>query len=113
MGDHFPFVQKASESNIAGSASSVCQFFEGLGQVPLIDLCRLVHIIVFDIKAGNVLLDQDGVTAKITGVGLSKMLAGSNTATLLVCADPLSCLRLMPQSFPRPIIINLLPYPTI
>lgn len=43
------------------------------------------NIIVFDIKAGNVLLDQDGVTAKITDVGLSKMLAGSNTATLLVC----------------------------
>ena len=43
------------------------------------------NIIVFDVKAGNVLLDQDGVTAKITDVGLSKMLAGSNTATLLVC----------------------------
>ena len=39
---------------------------------------------MFDIKAGNVLLDTDRVTAKITDVGLSKMLAGSNTATLLV-----------------------------
>ena len=39
---------------------------------------------MFDIKAGNVLLDADKVTAKITDVGLSKMLAGSNTATLLV-----------------------------
>ena len=46
-----------------------------------------VQIIVFDIKAGNVLLDQDGITAKITDVGLSKMLAGSNIATLLVSAD--------------------------
>ncbi len=46
------------------------------------------NIIVFDIKAGNVLLDQDGVTAKITDVGLSKMLAGSNTATLLVRYPP-------------------------
>ena len=46
-------------------------------------LC-FAQIIVFDIKAGNVLLDQDRVTAKITDVGLSKMLAGSNTATLLV-----------------------------
>ena len=44
------------------------------------------QIIVFDIKAGNVLLDTDMVTAKITDVGLSKMLAGSNTATLLVSA---------------------------
>ena len=43
-----------------------------------------MQIIVFDIKAGNVLLDADRVTAKITDVGLSKMLAGSNTATLLV-----------------------------
>ena len=42
------------------------------------------QIIVFDIKAGNVLLDQDGVTAKLADVGLSKILAGSNTATLLV-----------------------------
>lgn len=48
---------------------------------------RPVQVIVFDIKAGNVLLDQDGVTAKITDVGLSKMLAGSNTATLLVRAE--------------------------
>ena len=46
-------------------------------------LC-LVQVIVFDIKAGNVMMDQDGVTAKITDVGLSKVLAGSNTATLLV-----------------------------
>ena len=45
--------------------------------------CRL-QVIVFDIKAGNVMMDQDGVTAKITDVGLSKVLAGSNTATLLV-----------------------------
>ena len=44
----------------------------------------MVQVIVFDIKAGNVMLDVDGVTAKITDVGLSKILAGSNTATLLV-----------------------------
>lgn len=43
-----------------------------------------MQVIVFDIKAGNVMMDQDGVTAKITDVGLSKVLAGSNTATLLV-----------------------------
>ena len=78
--------------------------------MPLIDLCCLVQIIVFDIKAGNVLLDQDGVTAKITDVGLSKMLAGSNTATLLVCADTLSCVRLMPQNISWPITISLLLY---
>ena len=49
----------------------------------MLPLC-CAQIIVFDIKAGNVLLDTDRVTAKITDVGLSKMLAGSNTATLLV-----------------------------
>ena len=48
-----------------------------------------VQVIVFDIKAGNVMLDQDGVTAKITDMGLSKILAGSNTATLLVGAHTL------------------------
>ena len=56
----------------------------------MVCLC-CVQIIVFDIKAGNVLLDQDRVTAKITDVGLSKMLAGSNTATLLV-GRPSLCL---------------------
>ena len=45
---------------------------------------------MFDIKAGNVMMDQDGVTAKITDVGLSKVLAGSNTATLLVRPSPLA-----------------------
>ena len=49
------------------------------------------QVVVFDIKAGNVLLEPDGVTAKITDVGLSKMLAGSNTATLLVRAEHAPC----------------------
>ena len=50
-----------------------------------------VKVIFFDNRAANVLLSQDGVTAKITDVGLSKMLAGSNTATLLVRAEHALC----------------------
>ncbi|BDA51311.1 probable LRR receptor-like serine/threonine-protein kinase at C-terminar half [Coccomyxa sp. Obi] len=40
-------------------------------------------IIIFDVKAGNVLLDEACITAKITDVGLAKVMAGSNTETLL------------------------------
>lgn len=67
----------------------------------LVRVLCLVQVIIFDIKAGNVMMDQDGVTAKITDVGLSKVLAGSNTATLLVRAHIL----LMPWN--RPVIESL------
>ncbi|BDA51316.1 Mitogen-activated protein kinase kinase kinase 11 [Coccomyxa sp. Obi] len=40
-------------------------------------------IIIFDVKAGNVLLDEACITAKITDVGLAKVMAGSKTETLL------------------------------
>lgn len=39
---------------------------------------------MFDIKSSNILLDSEGIIAKISDVGLSKLVAGSNTATLLV-----------------------------
>ena len=42
------------------------------------------HIVWFDCKPGNVLLDNTGSVAKIADVGLSKMLAGSQTETVLV-----------------------------
>ena len=42
------------------------------------------QVIMFDIKSNNVLLNGKGVIAKISDVGLSKIMASSNTATLLV-----------------------------
>lgn len=50
---------------------------------------------MFDIKSGNVLLDDVGVIAKISDVGLSKIMAGSNTATLLVSSS---------SSYPMPLL---------
>lgn len=41
-------------------------------------------IVWFDCKPSNVLLDHSGCIAKIADVGLSRMLAGSGTDTLLV-----------------------------
>ena len=45
-----------------------------------------MNIIWFDCKPSNVLLDHSGCIAKIADVGLSRMLAGSGTDTLLVRA---------------------------
>ena len=42
------------------------------------------QIVWFDCKPGNVLLDHTGLVAKISDVGLSKMLAASQTETVLV-----------------------------
>ena len=42
------------------------------------------HIVWFDCKPGNVLLDETGSVAKISDVGLSKMLATTQTETVLV-----------------------------
>ena len=42
------------------------------------------QIVWFDCKPGNVLLDETGSVAKISDVGLSKMLATSQTETVLV-----------------------------
>lgn len=43
-----------------------------------------VQIIIFDVKPANILLDEACITAKVTDVGLAKVIAGSNTETLLV-----------------------------
>jgi len=46
------------------------------------------QIIIFDVKTSNVLLDEACITAKITDVGLAKMIAGSEIKTLLVSYLP-------------------------
>ena len=67
-----------------------------MSQAPNLLRCRgLVylhsqHIVWFDCKPGNVLLDHTGLVAKISDVGLSKMLAASQTETVLVRAASLS-----------------------
>ena len=47
-----------------------------------------IKVIWFDCKPGNVLLNRAGTIAKISDVGLSKMLAGSQTETALVSVLP-------------------------
>lgn len=47
-----------------------------------------MQIIIFDVKTSNVLLDEACITAKITDVGLAKMIAGSEIKTLLVSFPP-------------------------
>ena len=43
-----------------------------------------MQVVHFDIKPQNILIDHSGVVAKISDMGLSRILAGTQTNTLLV-----------------------------
>ena len=49
-----------------------------------------LRIAWFDCKPSNVLLDHTGTIAKIADVGLSRIVAGTRTETMLVRRSPLS-----------------------
>lgn len=42
------------------------------------------QIIIFDVKSSNVLLDEACIAAKITDVGLARIIAGNEIKTILV-----------------------------